>query len=165
MSIGPPTASITAVTETQMVAAYETRDAFRVNATASDTPTVTATKPQDRDHATGAEQVVARLGATDPAEHHPPGGGEHAGHEHGGADPDDETLPGVDGGRECDHQDGDGPPVPVGNDGQPDDLLLPLADLGECAGGLLRRLAPRLGRRIALTRLAIASYGLRRVSG
>src|SRR5512132_4602974 len=46
MSIGPPTTSITAATETPMVAAYQTPDAFRGNATASDTPMVTATKPR-----------------------------------------------------------------------------------------------------------------------
>src|SRR5215207_8828590 len=46
MSIGPPTTSSTAATETPMVAAYETPDAFRMNPTASDTPTVTATKPR-----------------------------------------------------------------------------------------------------------------------
>src|SRR5512132_318320 len=46
MSIGPPTTSSTAVTETAMVAAYETPDAFRMNPTTSDTPTVTATKPR-----------------------------------------------------------------------------------------------------------------------
>ena len=73
-----------------MVAAYETRDAFRVNATVSDTPTGRH-EAQDRDHAKGRAGRCA-AGRYGLAEHHPPGGGEHAGHEHGGADPDDETL-------------------------------------------------------------------------
>src|SRR5215203_5703413 len=117
MSIGPPTTSITAVTETPMVAAYETPDAFKMNAIASDTPMVTATKPRIATTPPGTSRSL-RGWALRTAR--------NTAHEHRGANPDDETLPAVDGRRERDHQDRDDPPVPVGNDGQPNDLLLPL---------------------------------------